>query len=101
MTLLPSKLKRSASSVPGWFLLGILLGSVTGFAAGGGLKYPADCDHAKLKRAANKNGCSTHAGSNHLTVKKNGKVITQIPHTVKSNGTCQGTIKAINTHCGG
>ncbi|HYO73984.1 MAG TPA: hypothetical protein VEU33_48740 [Archangium sp.] len=96
-----SKLKRSASSTAAWVLLGTRLGSVTGFAAGGPLSFPGDGKSSTLQRAASKNGCSTHSGSNHLTVKKDGKVITQIPHTVKPNGTCREIIKVLNAQCGG
>lgn len=87
-------------SLRAWCMaLGLLAASGVALAAGS-LKYPGDCDRKTLERAANKNGCSTQSGSNHITVKKGGKVITQIPHTVKPNGTCRAIIKILNEQCG-
>lgn len=67
--------------------------------AGAGLSYPGDCKNNILERAAQKNGCTLESGGNHSTVKKNGTVITQIPNSVKDNGTCRDIIKKLNDNC--
>lgn len=63
------------------------------------LNYPGDCDSAKLRRAASKNGCSVENGAKHHKVKKGSKVLTLIPNTVKPNGTCREIIKVIEKNC--
>lgn len=63
------------------------------------LSYPGDCDSAKLRRAASKNGCSVENGAKHHKVTKSGKVLTLIPNTVKQNGTCREIIKVIEKNC--
>ncbi|XXF80181.1 hypothetical protein P2318_10635 [Myxococcaceae bacterium GXIMD 01537] len=73
----------------------VLLFSPAAFA----LNYPGDCDSAKLRRAASKNGCSVENGAKHHKVKKGGKVLTLIPNTVKPNGTCREVIKVIEKNC--
>jgi hypothetical protein len=68
-------------------------------ALAGDLSYPGDCKNSVLERAAKKNGCTLESGGNHSTVKKNGTVITQIPYSVKENGTCRDIIKKLNDNC--
>lgn len=63
------------------------------------LNYPGDCDSAKLRRAASKNGCSVENGAKHHKVKKGSQVLTLIPNTVKANGTCREIIKVIEKNC--
>lgn len=63
------------------------------------LSYPKDCDSAKLRRAAKKGGCSVENGAKHHKVKKDGKVLTLIPNTVKPNGTCRAIITVIEQSC--
>jgi hypothetical protein len=78
--------------------LGLLLAAPAAHA----LTYPGDCNSATLRSAASKNGCAVNAGNKkqkHLTVTKDGKFITSIPHSVKANGTCRSIIKAINDNC--
>jgi hypothetical protein len=72
--------------------------SSPGFAVAD-LSYPGDCKNGTLERAAKKNGCSLESGGNHWTVKKGGAVVTQIPYSVKENGTCREIIKALNAEC--
>jgi hypothetical protein len=67
--------------------------------AAAGLSYPGDCKNNVLERAAQRNGCTLEQGGNHGTVKKNGAVVTQIPRSVKDNGTCREIIKALNEKC--
>jgi len=50
------------------------------------LSYPGDCDSAKLRRAANKNGCSMENGAKHHKVKKGSNVL------------CREIIKVIETN---
>jgi hypothetical protein len=63
------------------------------------LGFPADCKAATLRSAASKNGCSVVNAAKHHKVMKGGKVLTLIPNTVKSNGTCRSIIKTINSNC--
>lgn len=52
-----------------------------------------------MRKACKKNGCSVEEGGKHAKCKKGSKVITLIPHTVKSNNTCRDAIKKINDAC--
>jgi hypothetical protein len=70
-----------------------------GAAATQRLSYPGDCRRNTLIRAGNRDGCSTDEGANHTNVRKNGNVITQIPHTVKANNTCRSIIRILNNEC--
>ena len=92
-------LRRSLFLASGALLLSVGLGAPAAEAKGN-LKYPADCKEKKLRDAAKKGGCTIQSGGNHDTVKKGNEVVTQIPHSVKDNGTCRGIIKDLNTHCG-
>lgn len=72
----------------------------TTFAGSGSLSYPSDCKDSTLRRAANRGGCSTQEGSNHLKVFKDRKMITTIPYGIKENNTCRGIIQILNDQCG-
>jgi hypothetical protein len=63
------------------------------------LSYPKDCKAATLRSAASKGGCTVENGAKHHKVMKDGNVITLIPNTVKSNGTCRSIITKINNSC--
>jgi hypothetical protein len=52
-----------------------------------------------MRRAASKRGCSVENGAKHHKVKKDGKVLTLIPNTVKPNGTCRAIITVIAQSC--
>lgn len=63
------------------------------------LTYPADCKNKILETAAKKNGCFIREGKGHKLVFKNGKKITEIPNSVKTNNTCRSIIKVLNSQC--
>jgi len=62
-------------------------------------RFPGGCDRETLISFAKKCGMDVQPGGNHYNVFKNGQKITQIPHTVKENGTCKAIIDTIAANC--
>ncbi|WAR20142.1 hypothetical protein MAR_001980 [Mya arenaria] len=68
-----------------------------------GLRFPGDCNSARLRNTATNCGLNVSPGGNHYDVRDpqdHNRVITQIPHTVKTNGTCRAIIRILNARCG-
>ncbi|WAR15668.1 hypothetical protein MAR_005773 [Mya arenaria] len=64
------------------------------------LQYPGDCKSSKLINFAEKGGCKVKKGKQkHITITKDNRLVTRIPHHVKSNGTCRSIIDALNANC--
>ncbi|WAR15147.1 hypothetical protein MAR_005252 [Mya arenaria] len=64
----------------------------------GPLEYPGDCHTKRLINFAKKGGCTLKTGP-HISVYRDGKFVTSIPHNVKDNPTCESIIDELNEHC--
>lgn len=63
------------------------------------LKFPGDCNSAKLQNFARKCGLCILPGGSHIKVCDGDKQLTVIPHSVKANGTCRNIINILNGRC--
>lgn len=63
------------------------------------LKYPGDCKSSKLQNFAKKCGLTVVPGGSHIKVCDGNRQITVIPHSVKSNYTCNNIINILNGRC--
>lgn len=69
-------------------------------AAGAGLRFPGSCKRKTLLDYARRCGLTVDAGGSHYLIRRaDGSIVTVIPRTVKSNGTCREIINALVAQC--